>query len=52
MIDKLVKRHRILGIDPGTLFMGWALLDTEGKNASIVDFNVLDVHKIDGQYAR
>ncbi len=52
MIDKLVAKHRILGVDPGTLFMGYALLDTEGKNASIVDFGVLDVHKMDGQYPR
>ena len=43
---------RILGIDPGTLFMGYALLDVQGKKASIVDFGVLDVHKLDGQYAR
>ena len=52
MIDKLVAKHRVLGVDPGTLFMGYALLDTEGKNASIVDFGVLDVHKMDGQYPR
>ena len=52
MIDKLVARHRILGVDPGTLFMGYALLDTEGQRVSIVHFDVLDVHKIDGQYAR
>ena len=52
MIDRLVKQHRILGIDPGTLFMGYALLDTAGKQVSIVDFGVLDVHKTEGQYAR
>ena len=52
MIDNLVSHHRILGIDPGTLFMGWAILDTEGQKVSIVDFNVLDVHKLDGQYPR
>lgn len=52
MIDKLVQKHRILGIDPGTLYMGYALLDTEGKSVSIVDFGVLDVHKLDGQYPR
>lgn len=52
MIDKLVKRHRILGIDPGTLYMGYALLDTEGKNAEVVTFDILDVHKTEGQYAR
>ena len=51
---------RILGIDPGTLYMGYALLDVErtsltgagsGK-ASIVDFGVCDVHKLEGQYPR
>ncbi len=52
MTDKLVKQHRILGVDPGTLFMGYALLDTEGNKVSLVDFGVLDVHKFDGQYPR
>ena len=52
MVDKLVARHRILGVDPGTLFMGYALLDTEGNKVSLVDFGVLDVHKLDGQYPR
>lgn len=52
MLDNLVKKHRILGIDPGTLFMGYALLDTEGKQVSLVDFGVCDVHKIEGQYPR
>lgn len=46
------ERCRILGIDPGTLYMGYALLDVEGKQASLVEFGVLDVHKLDGQYAR
>lgn len=52
MIDKLVQHHRILGIDPGTLFMGYALLDTSGHHAEIIDFGVLDVHKMEGQYPR
>lgn len=52
MQNKLVSRHRILGIDPGTLYMGWAILDVEGNKVSLVDFGVLDVHKLDGQYPR
>ena len=32
--------------------MGWAILDTEGQRVSLVDFDVLDVHKIEGQYPR
>ena len=47
-----VTRHRILGIDPGTLYMGYAILDAEGQKASLVTYDVFDVHKIEGQYAR
>lgn len=52
MLDKLVKEHIILGIDPGTLFMGYALLYTSGKQVRLIDFGVYDVHKLDDQYAR
>ena len=52
MQDRLVKRHRILGIDPGTLLMGYAILDSEGQHTETALFNVLDVRKTDGQYAR
>lgn len=49
---KVNSKHRILGIDPGTLYMGYALLDVDGQKVSLVDFGVLDVHKLDGQYPR
>lgn len=52
MLDRLVKEHTILGIDPGTLFMGYALLHTTGRQAEVIDFGVYDVHKTDDQYAR
>lgn len=52
MIDKLVSEHTILGIDPGTLFMGYAILHTEGSKAEVVCFDVLDVHRDEDQYAR
>ena len=52
MLDKLVKEHIILGVDPGTLFMGYALLHTIGSKVEILDFGVFDVHKFDDQYAR
>lgn len=32
--------------------MGYALLDSAGQRVRLVDFGVLDVHKLDGQYAR
>ena len=52
MLDKLVKEHIILGVDPGTLFMGYAVIHTMGSQVEILDFGVFDVHKIDDQYAR
>lgn len=52
MEDKLVKQHRILGIDPGTNFMGWAVLQTNGLRSELVEMGVLDLHKVDGHYAR
>ena len=52
MQDRLVNEHCILGIDPGTLYMGYAILHTVGQKAEIKEFNTLDVHKLDDQYAR
>lgn len=52
MIDKLVNEHIILGVDPGTLYMGYALIHTKGSQVKILDFGVFDVHKLEDQYAR
>lgn len=52
MLDKLVKEHIILGVDPGTLFMGYALLRTVGQKTEIITFGIKDVHKTEDQYAR
>ena len=52
MQDKLVNEHIILGVDPGTLFMGYALLHTVGNKVTVLDFGVYDVHKLEDQYAR
>lgn len=52
MIDKLVNEHTILGIDPGTLFMGYAILHTVDQKVEVVHFDALDVHRDEDQYAR
>lgn len=52
MIDKLVNEHIILGIDPGTLYMGYSIIHTIGKEVKIKDFGVFDVHKLEDQYER
>ena len=52
MIDNLVKEHLILGIDPGTTVMGYALLKTAGSKAEVILFDVFDMHKTDDHYAK
>lgn len=52
MQDRLVPHHTILGIDPGTNFMGFALLQTEGNRSELIEMGVLDVHKIESHYER
>lgn len=52
MQDSVRREHIILGIDPGTLFMGYALLHTVGQQVEILEFGAFDVHKIEGQYPR
>lgn len=44
--------HTILGIDPGTTYMGWAVLNTEGQHAEIAGFGVLDLHKLENHYEK
>ena len=52
MQDKVRSEHIILGVDPGTLFMGYAVLKTCGQQVEILEFGAYDVHKLDGQYPR
>ena len=52
MIDKVRQEHIILGVDPGTLFMGYAVLKTIGQQVEILEFGAYDVHKLEGQYPR
>lgn len=52
MIDKLVRHHTILGIDPGTTYMGWGLLQTEGARVEVIDLGILDLHKLENHYEK
>jgi len=52
MQDIVRKEHIILGVDPGTLFMGYAVLKTIGQQVEILEFGAFDVHKLEGQYPR
>ena len=52
MQDTLKREHIILGVDPGTLYMGYAVLHTVGQQVEILEFGAYDVHKLEGQYPR
>ena len=52
MLDRLVKEHTILGIDPGTTFMGYALIHTSGSKVELIDMGVLDMHKLESHYEK
>lgn len=40
-------KHRILGIDPGTNFLGYAVLEVEGKKLSLVTMSILTMTHVD-----
>ncbi|HEY9257827.1 crossover junction endodeoxyribonuclease RuvC [Chitinophaga sp.] len=46
------KSKIILGIDPGTLVMGYGLILIEGKKASLIEMNVLKLSKFKDHYDR
>jgi Holliday junction resolvasome RuvABC endonuclease subunit len=39
-------RHRILGVDPGTNIMGYAILDTELNKSNVEVLSVLQMTKL------
>ena len=44
--------HIILGIDPGTLLLGFGIVRSEGKKVEYVDMGVLDLRKEKDAYAK
>ncbi len=42
----------ILGIDPGTNLMGYALISVQGKKPSMLALGVIELSKIDNHYTR
>ncbi len=45
-------KHRILGIDPGTSVMGYAILDTHLNKSDVVAVSVIQMKKLADQYAK
>lgn len=46
------KSSVILGIDPGTIIMGYGLIRVEGNKASLLDMGVLQPGKVDDGYKK
>ena len=44
--------YRILGIDPGTNYLGYGLLEVEGRTVRAVLLGALDLHKIADPYEK
>ena len=44
------KPYRILGIDPGTNYMGYGVLEVEGRTLRPIVLGDIDLHKIDNPY--
>jgi crossover junction endodeoxyribonuclease RuvC len=39
----------ILGVDPGTTVLGYGLIHIQGKKLSLINFGVVNLHKLDNQ---
>lgn len=45
-------RYRIMGIDPGTNYMGYGVLEVEGRRLHSVVLGDIDLHKLPDPYAK
>lgn len=46
------KKYRIMGIDPGTNYMGYGVLEIEGRTVRSVVLGDIDLHKFQDPYAK
>jgi crossover junction endodeoxyribonuclease RuvC len=47
-----VAAYRIMGIDPGTNYMGYGIIEVEGKQVRSVVMGDIDLHKLSDPYAK
>ncbi len=45
-------KFRIMGIDPGTNYMGYGVIEVSGRDVKCVVLGVIDMHKIEDPYAK
>ncbi len=46
------QRYRIMGVDPGTNYMGYGVLEVDGKRLKAVVLGEIDLHRIADPYAK
>ena len=51
-MERKVATYRILGIDPGTNYTGYGVLEVEGRTLRAVMLGEIDLHKIEDPYAK
>ncbi len=48
----MIEKFRIMGIDPGTNYMGYGILEVEGRTVRSVVLGEIDLHKLNDPYAK
>ncbi len=51
-VSNVEDRYRILGIDPGTNYMGYGVVEVRGTKVVSVVMGVIDLHRLDDPYAK
>ncbi len=46
------ERYRIIGIDPGTNYTGYGVLEVDGRTLRSIVIGYIDLHKMDDPYAK
>ncbi len=46
------KKYRIMGIDPGTNYMGYGVLEVEGRTVRSVVLGAIDLHRFENPYTK
>lgn len=52
MEKRNTEKYRILGIDPGTNYMGYGVLEVEGRTLRSVVLGAIDLHRMTDPYAK
>jgi len=52
LISKLKNTYKILGVDPGTNILGYAVLEVDGKQLKVLNFGVFHLEKYEDHHEK